>query len=164
MWFLFKKMILTNGNLAKRQLTGCTKCVFCVSEETIDHFFISCLFSLLVWRVVHFTFNIPPPINITHLFDNWLNEIDKKIKERIRVRVCTIVWTILNCCNKVIFNRCTNPKFLQVIHRTAFLIHMWSYLFPAEQRIPLDGGCSGYNQPAWLVALWAHWRCPVHIT
>jgi hypothetical protein len=59
------------------------------------------LFSRLVWRVVHFTFNIPPPINITNLFGNWLNGICKKTKEQIRVGVCALVWTIWHCQNEV---------------------------------------------------------------
>jgi hypothetical protein len=67
MWFLYKKVILTKDNLARRNWKGCTKCVFCGLKETIDHLFISCLFSRLVWRVVHFAFSIPPPSNITNL-------------------------------------------------------------------------------------------------
>jgi hypothetical protein len=82
MWFLYiKKVILTKDNLARRDWKGCTKCVFCGLKETIDPLFISCPFSRLVWRVVHFTVNIPPPSNITNLFGNWLNGIDKKTKE-----------------------------------------------------------------------------------
>ena len=61
MWFLYNKVILTKDNLAKRKWNGCTDCVFCGQRETIYHLFISCHFSRLVWRVVHFTFNIPPP-------------------------------------------------------------------------------------------------------
>jgi hypothetical protein len=37
---------------------------------------------------------------------------------------------------------CTNPNFLQVIHRAASLIHLWSYLLPVEQRGPIDIGCN----------------------
>jgi hypothetical protein len=74
--FYVNKVSLTKDNLAKRKWMGCTKCVFCGSKETIDHLFISCHFSRLVWRVVHFTFSIPPLINITNLFGNWLNGID----------------------------------------------------------------------------------------
>jgi hypothetical protein len=158
MWFLYKKVILTKDNLAKIRWTGCTKCVFCGSKETIDHLFISYHFSRLVWRVVHFSFNIPPPMNITNLFGNWLNGIDKKTKERIRVGVCALIWTIWNCRNEVVFNRCANPNFLQIIHRSASLIHVWSYLLPVEQQEPLDIGCNRlmavvraiFNQGGWL--------------
>jgi hypothetical protein len=30
-------------------------------------------------------------MNITNLFGDWLNRVDKKIKEQIRVGVCAIV-------------------------------------------------------------------------
>jgi hypothetical protein len=97
-------------------------------------------------------------MNITNMFGNWLNGIDKKTKERICVGVCALVWTIWNCRNEVVFNRCANPNFLQVIHRAAFLIHLWSYLIPVEQRGPLDIGCNRlmavvwaiFNQGGWL--------------
>jgi hypothetical protein len=32
--------------------------------------------------------------NITNLFGNWLNRIDKKTKSFIRVGVCVLVWGI----------------------------------------------------------------------
>jgi hypothetical protein len=41
MWFLYKKVLLTNDNLAKIRWNECTYCVFCGSKETIDHLFIS---------------------------------------------------------------------------------------------------------------------------
>jgi hypothetical protein len=69
----------------------CTKYFFYGSNEINDHLFISCHFSHLVWRVVHFSFNIPPPMSITNRFGNWLNMINEKIKERIRVRVCALL-------------------------------------------------------------------------
>ena len=51
MWFLYKKVLLTKDNLAKRRWHGCKKkCVFCDSDETIDHLFISCSMARLVWR------------------------------------------------------------------------------------------------------------------
>jgi hypothetical protein len=71
---------------------------------------------------------------------------------------CALVWTIWNCRNEVVFNRCANPNFLQVIHTAASLIHLWSYLLPVEQREPLDTGCDRlmavvraiFNQGGWL--------------
>jgi hypothetical protein len=116
--------------------------VFCGSQETIDHLFIFYSFSRLVWGVVHFTYNIPPPTSINNLFGNWLNGIDKQTKARIHVGVCALVWAIWNCRNEVIFNRCSKPSILQVIHMAASLIHMWSYLLPPEQMGPIDTGCN----------------------
>ena len=142
MWFLHKKVLLTKDNLAKKRWHGCTKCVFCDYQETVNHLFVSCPFARLIWRVVHFTYDIPPPANVTNMFGNWLNGIDKKTKGRIRVGVCALVWAIWNCRNDVVFNRQTKPNFLQVIHRAASSIHMWSYLLPVEQRGPMDTGCN----------------------
>jgi hypothetical protein len=42
----------------------------------------------------------------------------------------------------IVFNRCANPNFLQVIHRAASLIYLWSYLLPVEQREPLETRCN----------------------
>jgi hypothetical protein len=59
MWFLYHKVILTKDNLAKRNWNGCKKCAFCDSEESINHLFFHCPFAKLIWRTIHFTFNIP---------------------------------------------------------------------------------------------------------
>jgi hypothetical protein len=68
MWFLHRKVILTKDNLLKRSWSGCPKCAFCTSHETVEHLFIRCPFAKMVWQVVHFTFNIPPPANIKNMF------------------------------------------------------------------------------------------------
>jgi hypothetical protein len=51
-----------------------------------------------------------------------------------------LIWTIWNCRNEVLFNRCANPNFLHVIHRVASPIHLWLYLLPVKQRVSLDVG------------------------
>jgi hypothetical protein len=99
MWFLHKKVLLTKDNLTKRNWVGYKKFAFCDSEESIGHLFRKCNFAKLVWQVVYFTFNIPPPTNIKNIFRNWLNGIDKTTKARIRVGVCAIFWIIWNCQN-----------------------------------------------------------------
>ena len=68
MWFLHRKVLLTKDNLARRSWTGCTKCVFCQQEETVEHLFITCHFAKHIWRLIHFTFSIYPPTSITNLF------------------------------------------------------------------------------------------------
>ena len=132
MWFLNRKVILTKDNLVKRQWTGSTKCAFCDASESIDHLLVSCPFAKLVWRVVQFTFNIIPPANVTNMFGNWLNGIDRRVKARIRVGVCAIIWAIWNCRNDLVFNKTSIPNFVQVIYKATYWIHMWSYLLPAD--------------------------------
>ena len=40
LWFLRRCVLLTKDNLAKRQWTGCKKCVFCDMFEFVEHLFI----------------------------------------------------------------------------------------------------------------------------
>jgi hypothetical protein len=70
------------------------------------------------------TFNIPPPLNITNMFENWLNGVSKKNKAQVRVGVCAILWAIWRVCNDCIFNRKKFPSFLQVISLATYWIHM----------------------------------------
>jgi hypothetical protein len=79
-------VLLTKDNSSKRK-DVCKKCAFCDNDETIEHLLIRCTFAKLIWRVVHHTFNMPPPTNIKFLFGNWLNGIDKKTESRIRIGV-----------------------------------------------------------------------------
>lgn len=67
MWFLYKKVILTKDNLAKRNWNGCKKCTFCDADESINHLFFDCPFTRLIWRTIQYTFNIPPPSNVTNI-------------------------------------------------------------------------------------------------
>jgi hypothetical protein len=59
---------------------------------------------------------MPPPTNIKNLFGNWLNNIDRKTKSRIRVGVYAILWTIWCSRNDVIFSNAMTSQFLQVMH------------------------------------------------
>ena len=90
MWFLSNRVLLTKDNLAKRNWNGCQKCCFCDANETVHHLFLACPFIKLVWRMIYFTFNIPPPTSITNMFGNWLNEVCKKDKARIRIGVSAL--------------------------------------------------------------------------
>jgi hypothetical protein len=80
MWFLSNKVLFTKDNLVKRKWTGCQKCCFCNKNETVDHLFLHCPFAKIIWRMIYFTYNIPPPSNVTNMFGNWLNEVKKLIR------------------------------------------------------------------------------------
>jgi hypothetical protein len=94
MWFLSNKVLLTKDNLAKRMWTGCTKCVFCGEQETVEHLFISCTFAKLLWCTVHFTFGICSPTYVTNMFGNWLNGVDRQSKAMIHIGVSALCWAI----------------------------------------------------------------------
>jgi hypothetical protein len=142
MWFLNSKVLLTKDNLAKRNWHGCMKCCFCDSIETVEHLFLSCPFARIIWRMLFFTYNIPPPTNITNMFGNWLNGVDKHDKARIRIGVSALCWSIWTCRNNIIFNNQKGTNFLQVIRLATHWIELWSLLLPEDQREPMVTGCN----------------------
>ena len=142
MWFLDKKSCLQKDNLAKRNWQGDSHCSFYGNTKTVDHLFISCPFAKLVWRVVFCTYNIPPPTNVTNMFGNWLNGMDKKTKDRIRIGVSAICWSIWNCRNNLVFNRKETFHVLQVIHMAVHWIQLWAFLLPSDQRDLMVAGCA----------------------
>jgi hypothetical protein len=157
MWFLNNKVLLTKDNLAKRNWKGCTKCCFCGAQESIEHLFISCLFAKLVWRMVFFAFDLPPPSNITNMFGNWLNGVDKKAKDRIRIGVSALCWSIWRCRNNIVFNNSTTFNIMQVIHMIVHWVQMWALLLPQDQRAFMDTGCNHLQTVAQAILSQAGW-------
>jgi hypothetical protein len=142
MWFRNSKVLLTKDNLAKRNWHGCTKCCFCDSMESVEHLFLYCPFARIVWRMMYFTYNIPPPTNITNMFGNWLNGVDRNDKARIRIGVSALCWSIWNCRNTIVFDKQKGTNFLQVIRLAAHWIQSWSLLLPEDQRELMVTGCN----------------------
>jgi exonuclease III len=141
MWFLSDKVLLTKDNLAKRQWTGCTSCVFCGEQETVEHLFIACPFAKLIWRTVTFTHDIPPPSNVDDMFGNWLNGVDKQSKDLIRIGVSALCWSIWRCRNDIIFNNKTKFDFLQVLFSMVHWIRLWALLSPQAHQDVMATGC-----------------------
>ena len=63
-WYLYKGVVLTKNNLARRQWQGDRKCCFCSSDESIQHLFFDCHFAKFVWRTIHVSFNLIPPTSV----------------------------------------------------------------------------------------------------
>ena len=126
MWFLHRKVILTKDNLIKRNWSGDKSCYFCDKEESIQHIFFDCPLDKLVWCIVHMSFNLSPPKNVTNLFGNWLKGLPKKNLNLIRVGVCACLWALWNVRNDFVFNKQKNPSFLQVIPLATHWSRTWS--------------------------------------
>jgi hypothetical protein len=78
-----------------------------------------------VWTIVYATFDIPPPTNITNMFGNWINDIDKKTKPRICIGVSALCWSVWSYRNNTIFNiKKDSTNFLQVIHMAVHWIQL----------------------------------------
>jgi hypothetical protein len=55
--------------------------------------------------MVYFAYNIPPTSNITNMFGNWLNRVQKEHKDIICIGVSALCWSIWRCQNDIIFNK-----------------------------------------------------------
>lgn len=132
---------------------------FCDHEESINNLFFECPYVRLVWRVIHFTFNIAPPTNCTNMFENWLNKVDKYTKARIQIETCAIVWSLWNYRNDMIFNKKKgNAHFLQVICTATHWIHEWSFLLPEAQHAHMDTRCTSLETVARDIFKQGGWR------
>ena len=75
MWYLYKGVILTKDNLARRQWQGDRKCCFCSLNESIQHLLFDRHYAKFMWRIVHVSFNLIPPTSVHDLFTGWLDGI-----------------------------------------------------------------------------------------
>jgi hypothetical protein len=105
MWFLHRMVILTNDNLIKRNWNGNQSCFFVITRNQYNIFFFECPLAKIIWHIIHMTFGLAPPKNITNLFGNWLKGIPKNDLILIRVGVCAIIWAIWNIRNDWMFNK-----------------------------------------------------------
>jgi hypothetical protein len=71
LWYLKREVVLTKDNLIRRNWMGGKQCMFCAQAESIQHLFFECHFAKFIWTVVHIVFNIPKPISVLHLFNDW---------------------------------------------------------------------------------------------
>ena len=70
MWYLFKGVVLTKDNLARRQWRGSVQCCFCNLSESVQHLFFDCHLAKFIWRAIQVSFSIPPPLNVQHMFSD----------------------------------------------------------------------------------------------
>ena len=160
---MHKGVILTKDNLAKRKWEGSKRCCFCDQDETIEHLFINCPLAKLLWRTIHVSFNITPPLTISHLFDNWLAGVEPKSAAHIRVGACALLWSLWTCRNDVAFNRQTITNFLQVIFRASTWIRTWSLLSPADQMALMTSEFSQWETVARDTYNLFEWRSTLRI-
>jgi hypothetical protein len=71
---------------------------------------------------------------VTNMFGNWLNGVDKKNKNNVRIGICSLIWAIWDCRSDVVFNKRPNANFIHVIRMVTHWIHEWSYLQPESHQ------------------------------
>jgi hypothetical protein len=53
MWYVYKCVILTKDNLARKNWYGDLKCSFCNADENIQHLFFDYPLVIFIWHIIH---------------------------------------------------------------------------------------------------------------
>jgi hypothetical protein len=129
-----KRVVLTKDNLACRRWNGSLKCCFCNLDETIKHLFVACQLATIMWRIVQVSFNITPPIDFFHMFNGWLNGINKKLMYKILVGASALCWSIWLSRNDMVVNNTRAVTPMQVIFRATHWIRFWALLQKEDEQ------------------------------
>jgi hypothetical protein len=141
MWYLIKRVTLTKDNLVKRRWKGNVRCCFFNLNESIQHLFFDCPNARFIWRLIHVSFGLPHPLNVAHLFNDWLHGVQRKIKYQALVGASAICWAIWLSRNDEVFNRTRLFSSLQVVFRGTHCIRFWALLQKEEDRPHINWGC-----------------------
>jgi hypothetical protein len=114
MWFLHRKAILTKDNLIKRNWNDNESWCCCDNKESIQRLFFECPLAKIIWCIIHMTFGLELPKNVSNLFRNWLKGILKEDLIKIRVGVWVVIWAIWDTRNNFIFNKPKNTHFCRL--------------------------------------------------
>jgi hypothetical protein len=95
MWYMYKEVVLTKDNLAKRNWNSSKQCSFCLKHETIQHLFFNCYYVRFIWVLVQITFNIPPPRDVKHMFNAWVGVFKRHLVAGASL-FCWAIWLSRN--------------------------------------------------------------------
>jgi len=158
MWYLYKGVILTKDNLARRQWKGDRKCCFCSTNETIQHLLFDCHYAKFMWRIVLISFNLKPPTSVHNLFTGWFEGLNRKRKSQILVGASAICWDLWLTWNDVVFDKAIAPSYLQVIFKGMYWTRYWTLLQKEEDRHFMKAGCRIIETTAMEVFARHVWR------
>jgi hypothetical protein len=108
LWLLFRKVILTKGNLVKRNWHGNEQCCFCQNYEKIQHLFFDCNLAKFIWTVIYFTFGLEPHVSINHLFGTWLLNMNSHTRKLVLVGIGAMLWSMWLSRNDIVFDKKIN--------------------------------------------------------
>ena len=118
--YLKRWVILTKDNLAKRNWQRNQQCCFCHENETIQHLFLDCRFTRMVWLR-----SMRPGASRNRAI--WLNGIPKEFKPLVLLGAAALCWSVWRCRNAVVFDN-KRSFFLQVIYLTTYWLRTWAIL------------------------------------
>ena len=158
MWYLIRGVVLTKGNLHKRNRRGSKKCAFCDSDETIQHLFINCHYAQFMWRLVYWSLGLSSPRSVRHTFGNWLFGVPSKTKNLIITRVAAVCWAIWISRNDLVFDKKPMLTYLEVLFRATHWLRIWAQLHNKEEGTTIKEVCRLLETAALQIFAYFGWR------
>ena len=83
------------------------------------------------------------PLKLKYTFDKHggIVCVEYLTKDKIRIGVSVICWSIWHCRNTLVFNRKDTFNVLQVIYMAVHWIQFWAFLLHSNQRELMEAGC-----------------------
>ena len=123
-----KWVLLTKDNLRRKNWKGSQKCNYCNCNDTIKHLFFDCQRAKVIWRTVQVATGLTPPRSVTHMLENWLQNLNAWEAFTILTGAAALCWAIWCCRNDIIFYNVKHSCFMQVIFRETYWLRFWSML------------------------------------
>jgi hypothetical protein len=116
-------------------------CCFCDAFETIQHLFFDCVLAKFIWRVIQVTFGLSIPLNIKHVFGDWVQRMKEKDKKLLFVGMGAMFWSIWLSRNDIVFNKTPISSYMQVMLRATYWTRTWAVLQKKESQRFLRTAC-----------------------
>jgi hypothetical protein len=78
--------------------------------------FFDCHFARFLWRVVQVTIDIGVPRSVSHLFNDWANDMGYQMKKFLLIGASAICWTLWTSRNKIVFNKSLIKIYMQILY------------------------------------------------
>jgi hypothetical protein len=127
-WYFKIEVVLTKNNLARRNWNANKLCSFCAQQESIQYLFFYCHFARFLWRAVQVTFNIGIPTSVTHLFNDWANDVGYRVKKFFLIGASVICWALWTSRNEMVFDKFPLKTYMQILYRGTYWLHQWAQL------------------------------------
>jgi hypothetical protein len=109
-------------------------CCFCDAFETIQHLFFDCALAKFIWRVIQVTFGLSIPLNIKHVFGDWVQRMKEKDKKLLFVEMGAMFWSIWLSRNDIGFNKTPISSYVQVMLRATYWTRTWAVFQKKESQ------------------------------
>lgn len=128
MWLILQDGINTKDKLIQRGWSGDPSCVFCFSNETLDHLFLLCEDILLFWTIFNDFNKDDYKLDLTSIKNMWLSSFSSNSALQIKMQsfIGIVWWVIWLNRNKREFNSGTIPSIIDIYYSVSSLLYDWT--------------------------------------